>query len=140
MPHLWAALLFLHGGGTLTIKRVSVRVPEGEEDVLFVSDPTDPLGSCVCRARVVETQGAGLEVSQVTNYNWDAIEKQWDKGNDAGEGFSVGAETDSPREAAQRDGLSYRDGHRGAVLAQDTTGQYLAIYDANGPWAVYVKP
>ena len=71
-------------------------------------------------------------------YNWDAIEKQWDKGNDNGDGFAVGAETDSPREAAMRDGLSYRDSHRGAVLAQDTTGQYLAIYDANGPWAVYV--
>ena len=57
-----------------------------------------------------------------------------------GDGFAVGAETDSPLEAAQRDGLSYRDSHRGAVLAQDTTGQYLAIYDANGPWAVYVNP
>ena len=49
MPRLRSALLFLHGGGTLTIKRVSVRVPEGEEDVLFVSDPTDPLGSFVIR-------------------------------------------------------------------------------------------
>ena len=76
----------------------------------------------------------------MTNYNWDAIERQWDRGNDAGEGFAVGAESDSPREAAQRDGLSIRGQFRGCVLAQDTTGEYLAIFDANGPWAVYVKP
>lgn len=71
-------------------------------------------------------------------YDWTSIERQWDRGNEAGEGFAVGSESDSPRDAAMRDGLSYRDSHRGAVLAQDTTGQYLAIYDADGPWAVYV--
>jgi hypothetical protein len=72
------------------------------------------------------------------------IEALWDKGNDEGNGYSVGGDKMTPREAAEDEGFtdirtfdtSTSTSH--CVIARDG-GDWVAICDANGPWAVTVK-
>jgi hypothetical protein len=69
------------------------------------------------------------------------IEALWDKGNNSGDGYSVGGAKMSPWEAAEDEG--YTDirhfdtrgstGH--CVVARDSDGDLVAICDSHGPWA-----
>jgi hypothetical protein len=61
----------------------------------------------------------------------------WRKGNDAGKGFAVGEETDSPSEAAEREG--YENilviSPEGNVICNDDD-RSIVVCDSHGPWAV----
>lgn len=71
------------------------------------------------------------------------IEAQWDAANNNGEGFSAGSVGMSPREAAEAEG--YTDirtfdtyGSLSTNVVARSGEQWIAICDANGPWAQYV--
>jgi hypothetical protein len=71
------------------------------------------------------------------------IERLWDEGNNEGNGYSVGGDKMTPREAAEDEGFtdirtfdtSGSTSH--CVIARDG-GDWVAICDANGPWAVTI--
>ena len=69
------------------------------------------------------------------------IEALWDKGNNAGEGYAVGGEQMTPREAAEAEGFDdirtfdTRTSAGHCVIGRDGD-TWVAICDANGPWAV----
>jgi hypothetical protein len=69
----------------------------------------------------------------------DAVEA-WHRGNDAGQGFSVGEEDQSPREAAESEGWRILASEYGTdlVLAEKPNGDWVIVaYSVrNGPWAV----
>lgn len=63
----------------------------------------------------------------------------WHKVNDAGDGYSVGEEGDSPTEAADREKFTTFDvDATGTCLVRDRTGQLVLIGDVNGPWACLI--
>lgn len=62
----------------------------------------------------------------------------WRAGNDSGDGYAVGEDSDTPEQAARRDGLEIVEvDDEGRVLAH-ADGRRIIICDANGPWAVRV--
>lgn len=79
-------------------------------------------------------------------YDAADIMHQWQRGNDDGSGFSVGEETDTPTEAAEREGWEILaeigqtgTGNGPCVLAYaGAQDRNIAICDSNGPWGVFV--
>jgi hypothetical protein len=73
------------------------------------------------------------------------IEKKWDDGNNAGDGYAVGGDKMTPREAAEAEGYTdirtfdTRNSIGHCVIARDCDGDLVAICDADGPWAVTIK-
>lgn len=73
------------------------------------------------------------------HYTTEELLNAWREGNDAGYGYAVGDEKDTPEEAARAEGLEQ-------VTQIDCTGVVAAVYvfdivvicDADGPWAVDV--
>jgi hypothetical protein len=80
---------------------------------------------------------------QTTNrtYHVDAIELMdaWRRGNDAGEGYAVGGESQSPSQAADEEGIRESGDldPTGNIVAV-SGDRLIVICDANGPWAVDV--
>jgi len=65
---------------------------------------------------------------------------EFSKMNDSGQGFPVGADSMTPREAAQDE--TYEVLHEdceGNVLCLDEQGQLVVICDIHGPWACIVE-
>lgn len=63
--------------------------------------------------------------------------RQWREGNDNGDGFEIGHDTDTPEEAAERKGLEViAYGEEGFVVARAPDGHVYAIANSYGPWAV----
>ena len=61
----------------------------------------------------------------------------WKAGNNAGKGFGVGLEHDSPVVAASREGLGVvKIDDDGFVVAKKDDGALVGIGFAHGPWAV----
>lgn len=57
--------------------------------------------------------------------------------NNAGEGYAIGEDGDTPQEAVEREEdtiLAVYD--NGLVLAEEAPGMYYLVGDAHGPWAV----
>jgi len=69
------------------------------------------------------------------------IEALWDKGNNAGDGYAVGEANMTPREAAEAEEFDKirtfdtRNSTSHCVVARDGD-KWVAVCDANGPWAV----
>lgn len=78
---------------------------------------------------------------QTTNRTYHAeqgeIMDAWRHGNDAGEGYAVGEDNQSPSEAADEDGLLEQGNldPTGNIVAV-SGDRVIAICDHNGPWAV----
>ena len=76
-------------------------------------------------------------------YTDSEIESLWGKGNDAGDGYAVGEANMTPREAAEAEEFDdIRTFDTGTstnhcVVARDGH-KWVAICDANGPWAVTI--
>ena len=72
------------------------------------------------------------------------IESAWDAGNNAGEGYAVGEDGMTPLQAAEHEEMDDirtcnthgSTGH--CVIARDGA-KWVAICDANGPWAVDIQ-
>tara|TARA_Y100000310_G_scaffold13612_1_gene13884 strand:+ start:77 stop:307 length:231 start_codon:yes stop_codon:yes gene_type:complete len=73
----------------------------------------------------------------MTNYpHWM---RKWDEGNGDGEGYAVGVESDTPREAVESEGwIVLEETESGQVLATDDAHNLFAVADNNGPWCVEV--
>lgn len=71
------------------------------------------------------------------------IESRWDAGNNAGSGYAVGDACMTPSEAAEAEEFEdirtfdTRNSTSHCVIARDGD-KWVAICDANGPWAVDV--
>jgi hypothetical protein len=66
--------------------------------------------------------------------------KEWRRGNDRGDGYEAGNESDSPVRAAIREGWDViEEDITGNVLAMRPGGGMVVIADLNGPWAVDVS-
>jgi len=65
--------------------------------------------------------------------------EMWRKGNDAGLGYAIGHEDDTPLEAAERSGHESitEITPEGSVVCHDGHDM-IVICDHNGPWAVKV--
>jgi hypothetical protein len=80
-------------------------------------------------------------MTQTLNLTDAEIESLWDAGNNAGSGYAVGSEKMTPREAAEDEELDdirtfdTRNSTSHCVVARDGE-KWVAICDANGPWAV----
>lgn len=80
-----------------------------------------------------------VKIGSKVLFNRDLIEA-WKRGNDAGNGYAVGLETDTPRQAVGASSLTYRgdlDPSGGSVVSSDCE-RIVVVRDANGPWAVDV--
>lgn len=65
--------------------------------------------------------------------------RAWNVGNNNGEGFEVGEQTDTPFQAAEREGYTeIEEDETGQVLATDFE-DLIVIRNCNGPWAVRIK-
>lgn len=63
---------------------------------------------------------------------------EWRAGNDAGRGFAVGDDGDTPEQAALRAGYEIVEvDDEGRAVARDGSRR-VVICDANGPWAVAI--
>lgn len=77
---------------------------------------------------------------------FEAYEDRWEEGNEAGEGFAVGLETDDAEQAIKREGdrLIHSDmspGRRIAIGGKKRSNgslRYYIVMDAHGPWAVWL--
>lgn len=79
--------------------------------------------------------------TQTLNLTDAEIESLWDAGNNAGNGYAVGGDRMTPREAAEDEDLGdirtfdTRTSTSHCVVARDGD-KWIAICDSNGPWAV----
>ena len=82
--------------------------------------------------------------SNILNLTDREIESLWDKGNNAGDGYPVGEASMTPREAAETEDFDEirtfdtRNSTSYCVVARDGD-KWVAICDANGPWAVDIE-
>jgi hypothetical protein len=91
------------------------------------------------RRIIIETQTREKEMSNERTISMDEAMKAWREGNDAGQGFAVGKEGQSPREAAKYEGWTVvGEADNGAVLIGDSSVGWVMIADSNGPWAVWL--
>jgi hypothetical protein len=64
----------------------------------------------------------------------------WRQGNDAGEGYAVGGDDDTPREAAESELLEdIQEITPDGVVACVDGHKVVVIADCNGPWAVTIN-
>ena len=77
-------------------------------------------------------------------YTDSEIEALWSQGNDAGRGYAVGSDSDSPWEAAEAEDMTdirtfdTRTSLAYCVVAMDGD-DLIAICDCHGPWAVNIS-
>ena len=64
--------------------------------------------------------------------------KAWRLGNDKGEGFPVGAETDSLEAAAQRENLTILQRFQNGSLVTTDGVSTIMVCHVYGPWAVTI--
>lgn len=75
----------------------------------------------------------------MTKAEYEHFSKIWDAGNDAGDGFPVGNETETIDAAIVTEGHTIIDrNYSGAplVVAERPDGTRYIVCDANGPWGV----
>jgi hypothetical protein len=73
-------------------------------------------------------------------YEQSELLSAWRRGNDAGEGYAVGSDDDTPREAAESELLEdIQEITSDGVVACVDGHKIVVIADSNGAWAVPIK-
>lgn len=73
---------------------------------------------------------------EITKTKMADLEKAWHRGNNAGKGYAVGNEKDTPKEACKSEGWKILSAEYDICIAKKPDGTLVGVGDAHGPWAV----